>query len=81
MKTLFKSIQQEYPNEWVLIADPVLQNATVTEGVLVFHHQSKKAVLDFTANVIQQFNMVKIVFTGELPKISRLGLFKVIEQK
>ena len=77
----FSAIKSLYPNEWVLVGNPLLHQAGITEGFVVFHHTSKKAVCEFAQTIITQFEMVKIVFTGETTKVSRLGIFKVTEEK
>ncbi len=68
-----------HPNEWVLLGDPDIQDAEVLSGAVLFHSPDKRAVLDFAQRVIGQYGMVKIVFAGEMQKVSRLGIFKVTE--
>jgi hypothetical protein len=80
-KLSFAAIKTMYPNEWVLVGNPLLHQASVAEGLVVFHHESKRAVCEFARSIITQFEMVKIVFTGDMPKVSRLGIFKVTEEK
>ena len=77
----FATIKNLYPNEWVLVGNPMLHQAGIAEGLVVFHHASKKVVCEFAQTIITQFEMVKIVFTGETSKVSRLGIFKVTEEK
>ena len=77
----FSTIKSLYPNEWVLVGNPLLHQASIAEGLVVFHHSSKKVVCEFAQTAITQFDMVKIIFTGEVSKVSRLGIFKVTEEK
>ncbi len=77
--TSFNEIKALHPNQWVLLADPEIEDAEVLGGNVLFHSTDKRAVLDFAQRVIGQHGMVKIVFTGEMPKVSRLGIFKVTE--
>jgi len=74
-----QEIHALHPNEWVLLGDPDIQDAEVLGGAVLFHSIDKRAVLDFAQQVIGHYEMVKIVFAGEMPKVSRLGIFKVTE--
>lgn len=77
----YSNIQSLYPNEWVLIGNPVIDNANVLEGQVIHHNKDKRDVCDYAKSVIDQFDMIKIIYTGQMPKVSRLGIFKVIESK
>jgi hypothetical protein len=77
--TKFSEIKSRHPDEWVLLGDPKIADAEILSGAVLFHSRDKQAVMDFAKKVIDQYKMVKIVFTGEMPKVSRLGIFKVTE--
>lgn len=77
----YSTIKSLYPNEWVLVGNPILHRASIAEGLVVFHHINKKVVCEFAQTAITQFDMIKIIFTGEASKVSRLGIFKVTEEK
>jgi hypothetical protein len=77
----YAEIQSLYPDEWVLLDSPLLKGARVLKGRVIYHHKDKRNVCEFAQTVIHNFKMVKIAFTGEISKISRLGIFKVIESQ
>jgi hypothetical protein len=74
--TNFSEIKSRHPDEWVLLGDPKIADAEILGGAVLFHSRDKQAVMEFAKKVIDQYKMVKIVFTGEMPKIARLGIFR-----
>ncbi len=74
-------IESLYPDEWVLLGNPEIEDAQILNGFVVHHNKDKKNVIEFAKTVIDEFETVKIVFAGEIPKISRLGIFKVVENQ
>lgn len=77
----YAEIKSLYPNEWVLLDKPFFKGARVLKGRVIYHHKDKRNVCEFTQTAIDNYEMVKIVFTGEISKISRLGIFKVVESQ
>jgi hypothetical protein len=74
-----ENIKKNYPNEWVLLGNPLILHDKVSKGLLLFHHEDKKTVLLFAQNAIADYDMVKVLFTGEASKAVRLNVFKVTE--
>ena len=72
----FETIKQLYPNEWVLLGDPELDNADtlgsivskLMSGVVLFHSQDKREVAYKSAEYRKGFSTYTCVFTGEIPK-------------
>lgn len=83
METILQlnEIESLYPDEWVLIGNPEIEDTQVLTGFVIHHNKDKKNVIEYAQSAIDNFDMVKIVFTGERPKISRLGIFKVIDNQ
>jgi hypothetical protein len=77
----YTNIQSQYPDEWVLIGNPVISNARVLNGEMVYHTTSKREIFEFAKKIIDNYEMIKIVYTGKIPKISQLGIFKVTENE
>ncbi len=75
----FNTIKRQYPNEWVLIGNPTIKNARVLKGEVIYHTFDKRDIFEFAKKVINDYEMIKIVYTGLVPKISQLGIFKVSE--
>ncbi|MEO8150977.1 MAG: hypothetical protein ABI723_25310 [Bacteroidia bacterium] len=75
------AIKNLYPDEWILLGNPEIKDAEILSGTVLFHSKEKKPVVEFAKNVIDHYEQVKIFFTGRMSKISRLGIFNVIEVK
>ena len=73
------AIRIQFPDEWVLLGNPDIKDYEVLAGTVVHHHKDKRKILELAQVVIDKFEMIKIIFTGNVPKISRLGIFKVTE--
>jgi hypothetical protein len=49
---------------------------------MVYHTTSKREIFEFAKKIIDNYEMIemiKIVYTGKMPKITQLGIFKVTE--
>ena len=72
----FEAIKALYPNEWVLIGDPVLDDETtlgsiadkLLRGVVLLHGKDKRVLAAQTNSARTGFDSVACVFTGEFPK-------------
>lgn len=78
----FQSIKDQYPDEWVLIGNPVLIDPDVIgsvaskliEGVLLFHSSDKREVAQKAKDVRTGFQHTACVFTGDLPRNRKFWL-------
>jgi hypothetical protein len=69
---------QQYPNEWILLKEPVSDGAELIGGKVLLHDKDK-GKLAHKAQHIQLPNSPKRVFyTGTLPKNSKVGLMRKI---
>ena len=78
----FDDIKKMYPNEWVLIGNPILDETPVLKsvvnkiqgGVILFHSKDKREI-GYNAKAVKQgYDTFACVFTGELPKNRRFWL-------
>ena len=75
-------IRKNYPDEWVLIGDPIMddKNIDVLAGVPIYHSKDKKEVCykgrDKTAN----YGKISLVFTGDLRPTRKItGIFRRVK--
>ncbi|GAB2560889.1 hypothetical protein [Spirosoma areae] len=69
----FQSMKDLYPDEWVLIGNPVLTEpdtigsiaSKLIAGVLLFHSTDKREVAQKAKDVRARFQQTACVFTGE----------------
>ena len=59
-------IKALYPNEWVLLGNPVMddQKLNVISGVPIFHSKDKKEVCYLGKDKTTNFEKITIIFTG-----------------
>jgi hypothetical protein len=67
-------IKALFPNEWVLLGNPVIKNAQVLSGIVIFHNADKRKLADSEIDWRQYFNNATSVFTGEFPKNRKFWL-------
>lgn len=78
----FESIKAMYPNEWVLIGNPELDDETtlgsivrkLVQGVVLFHSKDKRDMAYKARPFRTGFDTYTVVFTGDLPKGKRFWL-------
>jgi hypothetical protein len=69
MENTFISIEElkkRYPDEWILLGDPEIQNTTVLGGVVLFHSKDKKEVCYIGRDKTAGYSTVTIAFAGDL---------------
>ena len=70
----WKAIQKKYPDEWVLLIEPVAdKNCRVKKGILVAHGKDKEAVRKNLKNV--EWTGSACLFTGDLNKAAPYPFF------
>ena len=74
--TSYKLIQQRFPNEWVLLGNPKSENGVVLGGVVLYHSTDKKEVCYLGKEKTNGFDRIRLVYTGELKAMRRIGIMK-----
>ena len=75
-------IKSTYPNQWVLIGNPVLANPELVSsvinklqsGIVLYHSKDKREVAYKAKELTQGVERFACVFTGEAPKQRRFWL-------
>jgi len=76
-------IRRLYPNEWVLIGNPVMDDTKidVVSGIPVFHSKDKKEVCYKGRDKTSEFDKITLVFTGNFkPTRKMTGIFNRIQK-
>ncbi len=73
------TIRKKHPNEWVLLANPVMNNMEVMGGIVLLHHKDKKELTIQGRDVIGGYANYRVIFTGKLPSIHRLGILRKLK--
>jgi hypothetical protein len=70
----FEEIKAKYPNEWVLLGNPIIENTKVLAGIPIFHAKDKRDIAAQKINWRANFEGATTIFTGEFPKKRRFWL-------
>jgi hypothetical protein len=74
----FSEIKDLYPNEWVLIGNPVLDESKIDllYGIPLFHSKDKKEVCYIGRDKTVNFDKITLIYTGEFRQTRKLtGIF------
>ena len=72
----FAELKRLYPDEWLLLAEPEMDNTTVLGGVLLFHSKDKKEVCYIGKDKTAPYHRITLAYTGELRPVRRVGIMK-----
>ena len=74
-------IKDLYPNEWVLLGNPSMDEAKidVISGIPLFHSKDKKEVCYIGRDKTSKFDKITLIYTGTFkPKRKITGIFNRI---
>jgi hypothetical protein len=74
----FDELKKLYPDEWVLLGDPVMKNTTVLGGIVLYHSKDKKEVCYIGRDKTANYATVTITFVGDLKQHRKIGILKRI---
>jgi hypothetical protein len=71
-----EQIKALYPNEWVLVANPMIVSTKVLSGVVLFHSKDKKEVCYLGKGLTNGYDRITLTFTGATSQIRKIGVMK-----
>lgn len=71
-----EELKKLYPDEWVLLGNPEMENTAVLGGVVVFHSKDKKEVCYIGRDKIADFSTVTVAFAGDLKQYRKVGILR-----
>jgi hypothetical protein len=72
-------IEIRYPNEWVVLGNPVFDGMDVLEGVVIAHHSDKRIASMEGGERRAPFHKVTLFYVGKLPPPRRIGLLRRVK--
>jgi hypothetical protein len=75
-------IKALYPDEWVLIGNPVMDDAKldVLSGIPIFHSKDKKEVCYIGRDKTADFGKITLVYTGSFKPFRKItGIFNRVK--
>jgi hypothetical protein len=76
-------IKKLYPEEWVLLGNPVMDNSNidVLSGIPIYHSKDKKEVCYIGRDKTAPFDKVTLIFTGSFKPTRKItGIFNRIKK-
>jgi hypothetical protein len=75
-------IKTTYPDEWVLVGNPLLRNDNfvgsvadmLLSGIVIYHTKDKREIAYKVKELKQGFDKTACIFTGEMPKNRKFWL-------
>ena len=71
-------IKKLFPNEWVLLGNPIMDESKieVLSGIPIFHSKDKKEVCYIGRGKTSDFNKITLIYTGSFRPIRKItGIF------
>ena len=69
-------IKAQYPDQWVLVGNPVIKDTKLLNGIVLFHSKDKKEVCYLGKNLTEGYDKITLTFTGAAKSIRRIGIMK-----
>ena len=76
-------IKKLYPDEWVLLGNPVMDDSKidVLSGIPLFHSKDKKEVCYMGRDKTVNFNKITLIYTGSFRPARKItGIFNRVQK-
>jgi hypothetical protein len=70
----FEEMKEMFPNEWILLGNPLIEQTKVLSGIPIYHAPDKRDIAASGIKWRDYFESATMVFTGEFPKNRRIWL-------
>ena len=74
------AIKKRYPNEWVFVASTQRDDNKIVGGIVLVHNADKREMALQAREIIKNHADTAHFYTGEFPKIRRIGLMRKISR-
>jgi hypothetical protein len=81
MTDIFVSLEELkklYPDEWILLGDPEMNNTKVLGGIVLYHSKDKKEVCYIGRDKTANYETVTIAYAGDLKQNRKIGILKTL---
>jgi hypothetical protein len=75
---LWEDIKNQYPDEWVVIGNPIFDGMKIVQGTVLSHHPDKRVASIEGGERREGFNKFTVSFTGEIKSNYHIGLLRTI---
>ncbi len=71
-----EELKKCYPDEWVLLGNPKMQDAHVVGGIVLYHSKDKREVCYRGRDKTAGYDTVTIAFAGNLTRQRKVGILR-----
>jgi hypothetical protein len=75
-----KEIRAIYPDEWVLLENPIMDGAKIVGGTVLFHDIDKRKMALEAREIFKYQKNIMHFYTGETTKNAKIGLLRKIQK-
>jgi hypothetical protein len=73
---LWDDIKNQYPDEWVVIGNPIFDGMKILKGIVLAHHSDKRVASIEGGERREGFKKFTVSFTGQPKSNSHIGLLR-----
>ena len=76
----WEDINNKYPDEWVVIGNPIFDGMKILQGTVLAHHQDKRVASIEGGERRKGFTKFTLTFTGQHQSNYHIGLLRTIHK-
>jgi hypothetical protein len=76
----WEDIKKQYPDEWVVIGNPIFDGMKILKGTVLAHHPDKRVASIEGGERRDGFKKFTVLFTGEIKSNTHIGLLRTIQK-
>ncbi|MFZ4476868.1 MAG: hypothetical protein ACOYPR_16845 [Saprospiraceae bacterium] len=76
----WEEIKTQYPDEWVVLGNPIFDGMQILNGTVLAHHPDKRVASIEGGERREGFNKFTLTFTGQLKSNYHTGLLRTIQE-
>ena len=69
-------IKSQYPDQWVLLGNPLIKSTKILTGIVLYHSKDKKEVCYLGRGLTNGYERITLTFTGDMKRVRRIGIMK-----
>ena len=73
-------IKIQYPDEWVVLGNPIFDGMKILKGTVLAHHSDKRVASIEGGERREGFNKFTVSFTGQIKSNYHIGLLRTIHK-
>ncbi|MEY4904429.1 MAG: hypothetical protein RLZZ292_2244 [Bacteroidota bacterium] len=75
----WEEIKNHYPDEWVVLGNPIFNGMKILKGTVLAHHPDKRVASIEGGEQREGFQKFTLTFTGQTQSNSHIGLLRTIK--